>query len=910
MPCGLAHGKGNIHTCLSVGAICFMWSSFKKSCIMKPSTISSKGGVGMNDFPQELLAMPRWVCWQRQPDPKHPDKPRKVPMAADGRGNAKVNAPKTWGTYEQAASTLAQRSYSGLGFMLGAGIIGVGIDHCVVEGEISPFAQEIMAQLPTYTELSPSGTGLHMLMRGEMPQGRRKGQLEIYGDGRYFTVTGQSVGENKELFDGTQAVEALLQRYMASTPPHKAPVSVLEMDNQKLIAKIESSKQGSQFKALMQGNHGGDASAADIALCNILAFWTGKDAARMDDIFRQSGLMRLKWDERHGRDTYGNLTIEKAIAECKDTYTGHKPRPEPAQEGSPFYPYEQAYNAVDGYACQRGRVLAERVLQGGEAVYTPLSNFAPLIKEEITRDDGVECRKEMRVEAIGEDGRPFPPAIVPAAKLTGMAWVLTDLGTRANIHAGQNKKDQLRNAMQSASLPGLMQSTVYSHTGWRKIGGKWLYLYHGGAIGAAGLSVELEGNLAAYSLPPVEAVNAKASSRAFLDMGALRITAPLLCTMYLAPLFHFMKEAGCAPAFIPFVAGATGTRKTTITTLALSHFGNFNPKQPPASFADTVNSIRRKAFVLKDMPLLVDDYHPNTDRRSRAAMCGAAQQLARAWGDHAERGRMQSDLTVKQTEPPRGMGIMSGEDVPDTGESGVARLYVIDVKAGDVYVDDALTLLQEQAARGVLAQAMRGYIEQLAIRANELPQALHGLFTAHRRDVMNRMPSTHGRIQEAVACLMVGMDFMAEYLGCVDMKEAIVQALIENATEQQSYIGSEKPVDLFMNSLRELLSTKRAHIQNIGDPFIDAEIVGCCQGDRVYLYASTAYKMVFQHCIAQGGGFPISKGQLWKRMNEQGLLETRGKELTLVKSIGGMNQRVLPLPKAAILGEEVQECIS
>ena len=875
----------------------------------------------MNNFPAELLSMPRWVCWQRQHDPKHPDKPRKVPMAADGQGNAKVNNPKTWGTYAQASDTLKARGYSGLGFILGAGVLGVDIDHCIENGETSPFAREIMQKLPTYTEVSPSGTGLHMLMLGSMStQGRRKGQLEIYGEGRYFTVTGQSIGEHKELFDGTQAVAELIQQYIEKKPaaiptPPPSPsgtVDMMELDNVKLIAKIEASKQGQQFKALWRGDtsaHNGDSSAADIALCNILAFWTGKDAIRMDELFRQSGLMRDKWDERHGAQTYGEMTIHDAVEACKSVYTGHRPRPQLAEEGTPFFPYEQAYKAIDGYDCEQGRVLAEKMIQGGEIVLSPLSNFAPLITEEITRDDGEECRKEMRIEAIGEDGRLFSPVVVPAAKLTSMTWVPTELGTRANIYAGQNKKDQLRAAMQAASIPVMKQRTVYSHTGWRKIGGKWCYLYHGGAIGADGLSVELEGNLAAYTMPSVDAINAKEASRSFLNMGNLRVTAPLLCAMYLAPLFHFMKEAGCAPAFIPFVAGATGTRKTTITTLALSHFGIFNPKQPPASFADTVNSVRRKAFILKDMPLIVDDYHPSTDRRSRAAMCGAAQQLARAWGDHAERGRMQADLTVKNTEPPRGMGIMSGEDVPDTGESGVARLYVIDVKAGDVYVNDTLTALQKQARNGVLTQAMRGYIEEWIPKADNAPEALQTLFNAHRQHAMKLIPSAHGRIQEAVACLMVGMDAMTQYLGCVDMKEAITRALIENAIDQSIFVSNEQPIELFLNSLRELLATKRAHISNMGTETPEAEIIGHCQGDRVYLFPGTVYKMVVQHCNAQGSSF-ISKNQLWKRLKNQGLLETRDKGLTFVKSIGGINQRVISIPRAAVLGEDVQECIS
>lgn len=78
--------------------------------------------------------------------------------------------------------------------------------------------------------------------------------------------------------------------------------------------------------------HGGDDSSADLGLCNILAFWTGKDAAQMDAIFRQSGRMRPKWDERRGAQTYGEMTITKAIQDCREVYTGEPARATPAQD--------------------------------------------------------------------------------------------------------------------------------------------------------------------------------------------------------------------------------------------------------------------------------------------------------------------------------------------------------------------------------------------------------------------------------------------------------------------------------------------------------------------------------------------------------------------------------------------------
>lgn len=98
------------------------------------------------------------------------------------------------------------------------------------------------------------------------------------------------------------------------------------LDDAELLRRMFASKSGAKIQRLFDGNtedYGGDHSAADMALCNHLAFFTGKDPARMDAMFRQSGLMRPKWDVRHSGDgdTYGQMTIAAAIAGTADVYT-------------------------------------------------------------------------------------------------------------------------------------------------------------------------------------------------------------------------------------------------------------------------------------------------------------------------------------------------------------------------------------------------------------------------------------------------------------------------------------------------------------------------------------------------------------------------------------------------------------
>ncbi len=108
------------------------------------------------------------------------------------------------------------------------------------------------------------------------------------------------------------------------------PAEPLDLDDATLLDKARTARNGSEFAALWAGDlsaHGGDHSGADLALCNLLAFWTDLDAQRIDRLFRQSGLMRDKWDKPHFSDgrTYGQATIDKAIADSRETYSGRKP---------------------------------------------------------------------------------------------------------------------------------------------------------------------------------------------------------------------------------------------------------------------------------------------------------------------------------------------------------------------------------------------------------------------------------------------------------------------------------------------------------------------------------------------------------------------------------------------------------
>lgn len=270
----------------------------------------------IENIPQELKKQKNWVCWVGSD---------KIPKNAYTGKNAQSNNPDTWATFDVAVEACTKYSFDGLGFMFSAPYFGVDLDHCL---DNIDFCDEFVETLQSYAEISKSGTGLHIICKGRLPEGaRRKGGVEMYAGGRYFICTGNIYNKNyTEIRDCTETVKVLHSKYLPDNTPKivstrsSAPMALTD---QELIDKARESKTGSLFSMLYNGQWSGlfsSQSEADLSFCNQLAFWTGCNIEQMDRIFRSSGLMRDKWDKNIGGQTYGNKTIHKSIASCSETY--------------------------------------------------------------------------------------------------------------------------------------------------------------------------------------------------------------------------------------------------------------------------------------------------------------------------------------------------------------------------------------------------------------------------------------------------------------------------------------------------------------------------------------------------------------------------------------------------------------
>lgn len=284
-------------------------------------------------IPSELKRLRNWVCWKAEPDPRSHSGISKKPINPRTGGQAQSNNPETWSDFDTAV--MASENFAGIGFMFGgSGYFGVDLDGCENElydysaGRQDNIIGEFINTLHSYAELSQSKKGIHIICKGSLPPGgRRRGNVEMYDSGRFFVMTGDYCSEFIDVTECTEKIKPLHAKYLGSEPLSKNVESIqqnipVSMDIQTIIEKAKASQNGDKFSKLFGGDYSdyGSQSEADMAFCNLLAFWCGGDADKMDSIYRSSGLMREKWDRRQSGSTYGKLTIAKAIKQCDSFY--------------------------------------------------------------------------------------------------------------------------------------------------------------------------------------------------------------------------------------------------------------------------------------------------------------------------------------------------------------------------------------------------------------------------------------------------------------------------------------------------------------------------------------------------------------------------------------------------------------
>jgi putative DNA primase/helicase len=268
-------------------------------------------------LPPELTERPHWVGWRwafRDGKWTKPPVDPHTGRAGDCRERS------TWGTFAQAVAFAQRTGLPGIGVQLTADmwIVGVDLDKCrdPETGEVEDWAMLIVYELDTYTQVSPTGTGLRLFLKAKIPgERRRTGKIEMYSEGRYLTLTAARLPVTPDGIEERQAelAEWYAKVFPPTPPPPARSAEPLGDDDESVLRRCrENRKTGSHFERLWNGDlsdHGGDESAGDLALCNYLRFFSG-DRAQVERLWGRSALgRRAKWE----RANYRTWTLDKAM---------------------------------------------------------------------------------------------------------------------------------------------------------------------------------------------------------------------------------------------------------------------------------------------------------------------------------------------------------------------------------------------------------------------------------------------------------------------------------------------------------------------------------------------------------------------------------------------------------------------
>jgi len=405
-------------------------------------------------IPKGLKDRPQWVVWRYEFDPAKSKPWTKVPYSARNSRRASHSAPGSWSDFQTALNLYKKGEWAGIGYVFSKEdpFCGVDLDDCRIPGNgaIDQDKRIYVERLASYTEISPSGAGLHVIIQGSLSGGGRKNSksgIEVYDRERFFCFTGRRLeGTPAEINERQSELDWFLAKVFDEQPrlAVRRPQATLSADEKRLLQKAFANPKTGQKVTLLYAGHFKEAgfesrSEADQSLCNHLAFWFNRDPVAIDKAFRSSGLMRPKWDQKHysNGDTYGERTIQKAIDATGGGYEEHAIPPqaasdcseiewgdpydlfgEPLLTGKPEWPENACPKAIEAFA----RDEAERLGVDIAMVAIPAIGVAATAVSDAFKiqpkgkDDTWKEDPRLWVAIIAEPGQKKSPALKSAKR--------------------------------------------------------------------------------------------------------------------------------------------------------------------------------------------------------------------------------------------------------------------------------------------------------------------------------------------------------------------------------------------------------------------------------------------------------------------------------------------------------------
>ena len=571
------------------------------------------------------------------------------------------------------------------------------------------------------------------------------------------------------------------------------------------------------------------------------------------------------------------------------------------------HPHSEIWKDIESYSLNQKNQI---VYVKSEEERIPLCHGSIIITEVIYKNDGEEDSIEFKCEGITEAEERLPEVTIPVNEFNSLNWIQNNWGCSIVPFGTQSTIQRLVCGIKLTGQRAIV-TRKHCHSGYvnDQNGKPIAYLHAGGSIGNQGINCELDGALHQYMLSGCsssedESKTAFLASLSLLQAHRESVTYPLLSFVYLAPIAQINKEVNGESGFCLYLRGKTQNGKSTLSALAMSHFGEFTSTTPPTSFESTSRYNEYLSSLLKDSILWIDDLYPKPTRSEQDKQNEQVSKIARASGDRAFRGRLNSNAESGKIYIPRCLYLLTGEDYPKLSQSGLARIFTIDVKQDR----KNLSSLFQASRNGLLSRAMSDYISYIIEHYEEAKR----LFEKHYRDVISYTRKELGEnrlsIQSALLISSFGLWlYYAVEKGFIDKESAEKMEknnrtiILRIAHKNEEEIKSSDPVEKFISALSTMISNKEVEIRELKFPSEQDELystfpprIGWCDEEFYYLDKEKTFSAVKEKLESVDDNIGATMKGLYRDMLDQNFITgDSANNPTKLKNINGKPKRLV-----------------
>lgn len=546
----------------------------------------------------------------------------------------------------------------------------------------------------------------------------------------------------------------------------------------------------------------------------------------------------------------------------------------------------------------------------GQGIYVPIANCVAFVEQVVDHDNGtdIETYIDLRV-VIGH--REHLVRMLPEDLARG-DWVahLVPLGVIVEASRREHVRAAIQHATRLTHPNGIPHRRVFTHLGWRKVEGEWVFLHAGGAIGSSGdrddVELELDDPLDRFLLElPESQQEARAAVRKLLELLGL---APMPVTATLLAGIAYALLAGSGMTI--WIAGMSGVLKSSLAAVFQACFGRsmWSDTSLPASASSTGISNMALIHQAANAFVVVDDFAPDGGRREQDRQAYDVTRLVRSAGNRSPRRRARRDGKLARGMPPRGLPVVTAENsLP--GRSARARTVSLELRKGDVDLE-RLTQAQRLASDGVLAQAVGAFVQWLAPRLDA--ERTRRLGRARKLRDEYAETGAHQRSLSCVADLLASFETFLAFatdIGALSRVEAVTllrehvrPAMTRIIALQRSNVADQAPAVVSLRALAASIVAQRAYVSRFSGEaprnpevwgWVPREVsegdegaavlwqprgdhVGWIDGDVLYLHPGASFAAITRHLAVGGSGAQVSDEQrLGAALQQSGLLLRR-----------------------------------